>query len=133
MHTTSGRRGRMAIHIRRREFIFTLGGAAAAWPLAARAQQPTRMRRIGVLMGRAAGDPEGQKQAAAFQQGLEELRRSSPHNVETEFRWTAGDAARAPSIATAGRSRRASRGAASHAWSPSAFADRHPGAGAIAR
>jgi len=80
--------------MRRRQFIALLGGAAA-WPLAARAQQPTRMQRIGVLMGHAAGDSEGQKRAAAFQQGLEELRRSSPHNVETEFRWTAGDAARA--------------------------------------
>jgi putative tryptophan/tyrosine transport system substrate-binding protein len=81
--------------VNRREFIALIGGAAAAWPLAARAQQPERMRRIGVLMGHPAGDPEGQKRAAAFQQGLEELRRSSPRNVETEFRWTAGDAVRA--------------------------------------
>src|SRR5690242_10006805 len=69
--------GHMANYIRRRKFLAALGGAAAAWPLAARAQQPTRMQRIGVLMGHAAGDPEGQKRAAAFQQGLEELRRSS--------------------------------------------------------
>src|SRR5262249_25837323 len=81
--------------MRRRDFIKVFAGSAAAWPLAARAQQGERMRRIGVLMGHPAGDPEGQKRAAAFQQGLEELRRSSPPNVETEFRWTAGDAARA--------------------------------------
>src|SRR6266480_1997714 len=81
--------------MKRREFITLLGGAAAAWPLAARAQQAERRRRIGALMGRTSGDPEGQKQAAALQQGLEELHWSSPRNIEIEFRWTAGDAVRA--------------------------------------
>ena len=56
--------------MQRREFITLLGGAAATWPLAARAQQPEQMRRIGVLMNRAADDPEGQAGVAAFQQGL---------------------------------------------------------------
>jgi putative tryptophan/tyrosine transport system substrate-binding protein len=79
----------------RREFITLVGGAAAAWSLAARAQRAERRRRIGALMGRASGDPEGQKQAAALQQGLEELHWSSPRNIEIEFRWTAGDAVRA--------------------------------------
>ena len=54
-------------------FIALLGGAAAAWPLAARAQQPERMRRIGVLMTTAADDPEAQARLAAFQQGLQQL------------------------------------------------------------
>jgi putative ABC transport system substrate-binding protein len=85
----------MASHIGRRKFLATLGGAVVAWPFAARAQQAERRRRIGALMGRTSGDPEGQKQAAALQQGLEELHWSSPRNIEIEFRWTAGDAVRA--------------------------------------
>ena len=79
----------------RRAIITLIGGAAAAWPLTARAQQGERMRSIGVLMGRASGDPEGQKQAAALQRGLEELHWSSPRNIEIEYRWPAGDAVRA--------------------------------------
>jgi putative tryptophan/tyrosine transport system substrate-binding protein len=57
--------------LKRREFI-TLLGAAAAWPLAVRAQQAERMRRIGVLMNTTADDPEGQARIAAFHQGLQE-------------------------------------------------------------
>ena len=59
--------------MKRREFMTLIGGAAAAWPLAARAQQPERLRRIGILMNRAADNPEGQDRLAAFHQGLQEL------------------------------------------------------------
>src|SRR6202022_2332198 len=82
-------------HLKRREFISLLGGATLAWPFPAQAQQPNQVRRIGVLMGRAANDPEGQNQAAALRGGLEELGWSSPRNVEIEFRWPAGDSVRA--------------------------------------
>ena len=71
-----------------------LGGAAAAWPLAARAQQPERMRRIGVLMHTAADDPESQARVAAFVQGLQEAGWTVGRNVRIDFRWSAGDAAR---------------------------------------
>jgi hypothetical protein len=58
--------------MKRHEFISLLGGAAGVWPLASRAQQGERVRRIGVLMNRAADDPEGQARIAAFLHGLQE-------------------------------------------------------------
>ena len=77
--------------MRRREFITLLGGAAAAWPLAARAQQGERMRRIGVLMNLTADDPEGQARIAAFLQGLQQLGWTDGRNVRIDYRWAAGD------------------------------------------
>ena len=78
--------------MRRREFITLLGGAAAAWPLAARAQQPDRMRRIGVLMAYAEDDPEGKARLAGFRQGLEKLGWSEGRNVRIDYRFTAARA-----------------------------------------
>ena len=83
----------MAIHIRRREFIFTLGAAAAAWPLAARAQQPERMRRIGVLLPVAADDAEFQARVGAFLQALALLGWTVGRNVRIDTRWAGDDAA----------------------------------------
>ena len=80
--------------LKRREFITLLGGAAAAWPLAARAQQGERMRRIGVLMPCAADDPEGQARIAAFLQGLQQLGWTIGRNVRIDTRWGDGDAER---------------------------------------
>jgi putative tryptophan/tyrosine transport system substrate-binding protein len=76
--------------MRRREFITLLGGATA-WPLAARAQQAERMRRIGVLMAQTANDPEGQARIAAFVQGLQQLAWIEGRNVRIEYRWSAGN------------------------------------------
>ena len=73
--------------MKRREFITLLGGAAAAWPLAARAQQPERMRRIGMLMTSAADDPEAQPRFAAFGQGLQRLGWTEGRNVRVDTRW----------------------------------------------
>jgi putative ABC transport system substrate-binding protein len=77
--------------MRRREFITLLGSAVAAWPLATRAQQPDRMRRIGVLMSTAADDPESQVRAAGFLQGLQELGWTVGRNVRIDWRWSAVD------------------------------------------
>ena len=74
--------------MRRREFITLLGGAAA-WPLAARAQQPDRMRRIGVLMGFAESDPEAQAYVAAFREGLQKLGWTEGRNIRIDTRWAA--------------------------------------------
>jgi putative ABC transport system substrate-binding protein len=73
--------------IRRREFITLLGGAAAGWPVAGRAQQRERIRRIGVLMTTAAGDPEGQARIAAFLQGLQPLGWTVGANVQIDIRF----------------------------------------------
>ena len=78
----------------RRHLIALLGGAAVARPLVTRAQQPERMRRIGVLMAQAADDPEYQNRVAAFLQGLEQLGWTDGRNVRIDYRWGAGDAGR---------------------------------------
>jgi putative ABC transport system substrate-binding protein len=78
--------------MRRREFITLLGGAAAAWPVIARGQQPNRMRRIGMLMGQAANDPEGQTRIIAFVQGLAQLGWTFGQNLRIDTRWGAGNA-----------------------------------------
>ena len=77
--------------MRRREFIALIGGAAVIFPLSASAQQPDRMRRIGVLISLAADDPEGQARLAAFVQGLRELGMTEGREVRIDIRWTAGN------------------------------------------
>src|SRR5262249_42217808 len=79
----------MTGHIGRREFI-TLLGSTAAWPFAAHARHSERMRRIGVLMGLVANDPEAQSRAAIFENGLQELGWVKGRNLSIEYRW-AGD------------------------------------------
>ena len=89
MHSLLG--GSDAIRsMKRREFI-TLLGVAAAWPLAARAQQREPMRRIGVLIGLAADDPESQRRITAFVQALQELTWTDGRNVRIDTRWSASD------------------------------------------
>ena len=85
--------------MRRRKLICLIGGAAVAWPLAARAQQADRMRRVGVLETRAADDPEGQARLAAFLQGLQELGWTDGRNVRIDYRWAAADADRSRTYA----------------------------------
>src|SRR5262249_56536685 len=79
--------------LKRRAFITLIGGAVA-WPLAARAQQPERMRRIGMLSNLAADDAEAQARNAAFLQALQQLGWTDGRNVRIDFRWGAGDADR---------------------------------------
>jgi ABC-type uncharacterized transport system substrate-binding protein len=83
-----------ASYMRRRQFITLLGGTAAAWPFAARAQQRERMRRVGVLMNTVAEDAEGQARLISFGQGLAELGWTDGRNVRIDIRWGAGDAER---------------------------------------
>jgi putative ABC transport system substrate-binding protein len=85
--------------MRRRELIKLMGGAAVAWPLGAHAQQPNRMRRIGVLMPGVAADPEYQVRIAAFQQGLRELGWTEHRNLLIDYRWAAGNPDRIRSYA----------------------------------
>ena len=80
--------------MRRRDFVNLLGGAAASWPLVARAQQPDRMRRIGAFVSLGAGDAEGRARLTAFVQGLKELGWTDGGNVRIDTRWSAGDAER---------------------------------------
>jgi putative tryptophan/tyrosine transport system substrate-binding protein len=83
----------MASHIGRRKFLAALGGAAAAWPLAARAQQGERIRRIALLMG-VADDREGQARVTALKQGLQELGWTDGRNIQIETRFAGADADR---------------------------------------
>ena len=80
----------MSICIRRREFIAGLGGAAA-WPLAARAQQGDRVPRIGVLMSGDENDPEGKRRYSAFTQALAGLGWTEGRNLRIDFRWSGSD------------------------------------------
>ncbi|MGB6816961.1 MAG: ABC transporter substrate-binding protein, partial [Pseudolabrys sp.] len=79
--------------MRRREFITLIGGAAAAWPFAVRAQQPERMRRIGILLPAAADNTEFQAWVGSFLQGLQQLGWTIGRNVQIDTRWATANAA----------------------------------------
>src|SRR5215831_266701 len=89
----------MGIRLRRREFIVGLGGAMAAWPLAARAQQGDRVRGIGVLMPVDENDPAWKLRLSAFAQALADLAWTDGRNVRIDPRWAGGDANRIPALA----------------------------------
>ena len=86
--------------MKRREFICLIGGSAAAWPLAVRAQQSDRMRRIGVLMNLGSDDPQSKVRIAAFIQGLQQLGWTDGSDMQIETRWSMGDPDRARRYAT---------------------------------
>ena len=81
----------MSICLRRREFIAGLGGAAIAWPLAARAQQGERVRRIDVLMSLDESDPEQERRLSAFMHALVDLGWIDGRNARVDLRWGGGD------------------------------------------
>jgi len=81
----------MTVIIGRRELLAALGGASVAWPLAARAQQPGGMRRIGVLMGSAENDSEAQAWVAAFREALQKLGWTEGRNIRIDTRWASAD------------------------------------------
>ena len=88
----------MSICLRRRDFIAGLGGAAA-WPLAARAQQGDRVRRIGLLMALDENDPLAKPRVSAFTKALADLGWTDGRNVRTDLRWTGGDINRIRALA----------------------------------
>ena len=85
--------------MRRREFITLLGGSAIAWPLAARAQQPERMRRVGVLMGYPEGDKQAQAGVSALRKGLQNLGWIEGQNIHSDYRWAGPDPEKARTYA----------------------------------
>jgi hypothetical protein len=91
--------------MKRRKFITLLGGAAATWPLAARAQQGERMRRVGVLVAAAADDPEYQARNVAFLQSLQQLGWADDRNVRIDTRWATTNSDDVGRIGSAGAGR----------------------------
>ena len=89
----------MSICVRRREFIGLLGCVAASWPLAARAQQGDRVRRIGALMPFDENDPEGNRRFSAFTQALADLGWTDGRNMRMDVRWGGGDNNRVRALA----------------------------------
>src|SRR6266478_9340554 len=85
--------------VQRREFITLLGGAAAAWPLAARARQRDGVRRIAVLMDTEETNTDGQARIAAFRQGLQQLGWTEGRNIRIDLRWGGGDVERTRAFA----------------------------------
>ncbi|SRR6266508_2709779 len=85
--------------VRRRQFITLIGGATVAWPLAAYAQQPGRVRQIGVLMGVTERDPDARPRIAAFEQALQDLGWINTRNIRIDYRWPTGDMDRMQKVA----------------------------------
>jgi putative ABC transport system substrate-binding protein len=85
--------------MRRREFISLIGGAAIAYPLAARAQQPARIRRVGMLMNLSESDVEAQRLITAFREGLTQLGWVDGRNLRMDYRWAGGDIGRTRAFA----------------------------------